>query len=246
MCRGMWYIARMKKLVFYNLVLVATLLVCRSESTTEFSPDTSKVEVGSSKDQDIEDESTQDSLPQEWNVWSTIKGILTTAFGAATHTVSKKAEEFTEYVYTTTIGFSETFLQDVLSSIKRKFKTAFGTVTKRAEELTEYVHTTTTEFADKFVQDFSSSIKEIFANAFGAVTHTVYKKVGEFAEYVYNTTAEFAEKVRNTTAEFAEKVRHVFREEFSNFLASLLGDSSIGDPASGKIIVQCIRVGVNV
>ena len=229
----------MKKIVFYNLVLVATLAVCRSESTTELCtdrscehiPDSSKVEVGSSNDQDIDDESTQDSLLQEWNIWSTIKSILTTVFGAATHTVSKKAEKFTEYVYTTTIGFGETFLQDVLSSMKSTFKTAFSavknTVYKKAEEFTEYMYTTTAEFTDMFLQDFISSIKSTFTTAFSAVMHTVYKKAKKFTEYVYNTTAEFA-----------EKVRHVFREEFSNFLASLLGDSSIGDPASGKIIVM--------
>ena len=229
----------MKKLVFYNIVyvVVVTLVVCRSESTTEFCTgrscehilDSSRIEVGSSKDQDMDDESTQGSQPQEWNVLSTIKSILTNAFDAVTHTVSKKAEEFTEYVYNTTVGFGETFLQDVLSSVTNTFNTAFSavknTVYKRAEEFTEYVYTTTAEFTDTFLQDFISSMKSTFATAFGAVTHTVYKKAKEFTEYVYNSTSEFA-----------EKVRHVFREEFSNFLASLLGDSSVGDPASGKII----------
>ena len=87
-------------------------------------------------------------------------------------------------------------------------------------------------------KEFVEKVLHTVDAAFGDVTRTMYKKAGEFTEYVYNTTAKFAEKVRNTTAEFAEKVRRVFREEFSNFLASLLGVSSIGDPACGKIIVM--------
>ena len=191
---------RMKKLVFYTLVLVATLAVCRPESIScDSIPDSTKSDVGSSKsnkDQDIVGKSTQDSLGLLQVFWSLIEGTFTTAFGVLKNTVLKRADQYTQYMYDTTAEFADKFLSDVFSSIKRKFTTAIG-----------------------------------------AVTNTVYKRAGEFTEYVYNTTAEFAEKVRNTTAEFAEKVRQIFREEFSNFLAYFLWNGSVGDPASGKIIV---------
>ena len=92
----------MKILVFYNLVLVTTLAVCRSESTTEFCTDRScphstksEFQVGSSnrnEDQDIA--GTQGSLLQFF--WSMIKDPITIALGALKNTIYKKVEEYTE------------------------------------------------------------------------------------------------------------------------------------------------------
>ena len=80
--------------------------------------------------------------------------------------------------------------------------------------------------------DVISTIQNTVTDAWDSVQYTMYKRAEEFTESIYNTTAEYA-----------EKVRYVFREEFSNFLAYFLWESSaVTTPASGKNIAHCIRV----
>ena len=104
------------KLVFRNLILVTTLLaVGRSEFCTDLDgcdiSDSPKSEADSSEsneeDQDIDGESTQDSPPQNWDVFSTIQNTVSNAWGTVKHTVQKKTEKYTESVYNTTAEYAE-------------------------------------------------------------------------------------------------------------------------------------------